>query len=95
MLLRHSPRKLCIEAGHRNAGRGQPRILRIQPGPLIERVLGQQQQMLGLLRKQLVRFVALAQLHRFVANAQRAHLEPPEVLVGGRVDRRKLDVKNG
>jgi hypothetical protein len=37
------------------------------------------------LGKQLMRFIARAQLHDFVADAQRAYLQLTEVLIGRRI----------
>lgn len=77
-------RKFAEERRDRIAGGREPGVLRIRPRPLVERVLGEEQQMLGLFGQQLVRLVPLLELHRLVANPQRAHLQLSEVLVGRR-----------
>ena len=82
MIAGRRARQLAEKRRDRVSGRRQPWIPRIGPCPLFERVLGEEQQMLGLFGQQLVRFVPLLELHRLVANPQRAHLEPAEVLVG-------------
>jgi len=46
--------------------------------------------MFRLFGEQLMRLVPLLELHRFVANAQRTHLEPAEVFVGRRTRDGKL-----
>ena len=54
--------------------------------PVAVRVFGEQQQMQRLIGKQLVCFVTLLKLHRFVTDAQRTHFEFAEVFVGRRID---------
>lgn len=47
-------------------------------------VLGEQQQMLGLVGTEIVILVALLELHRFVAYPKRAHFEFTKILIAGR-----------
>jgi hypothetical protein len=86
VVARGSSGKLRVQCRHGKAGRRQPAIAGVRRGPLVISVFGQQQQVYGLIREQLVRLVTLLELHRLVANAQRAHLEPAEVSIGRRVE---------
>jgi len=70
-----------IELREIESRRRQPRIVRIATRPVLIGVICKREQVLCLLGKQLVSFVALAQLHRLIAHSQRAHFEFSKVLV--------------
>ena len=82
--------KFGIERRDKKSRRREPRIVWVAHSPLIERILREKQQMLRLFGEELMRLVPLLELHRFVADAQRAHLELPEAFVGRRVRDGKL-----
>jgi hypothetical protein len=82
--------KFGIERRDEKPRRREPGILWIARSPLVERIFRKKQQMFRLFGQEPMRLVPLLELHRFIANAQRAHLELAEVFVGRRARDRKL-----
>ena len=73
--------KLLIKLRKVVSSRSEPRIPRVEPSPFIESVLRKKQQVQGLIGKQVVVLQALLELHRFIPDPQRAHLEPAKITV--------------
>lgn len=82
--------KFGIERRDEKPRRREPGILWIARSPLVERIFRKKQQMFRLFGQEPMRLIPLLELHRFIANAQRAHLELAEVFVCRRARDRKL-----
>jgi hypothetical protein len=58
--------------------------------PIAVRIFGEQQKMFGLLGRQRVRFVTFLELHGFVSNPKRAHVQLSKIKITRRARRRDL-----